>query len=306
MGLALCRPCAQFQHSPYHSIPLEVPITEHRATHTQSLDLSTVAAPDPEMRPTKTQEDDCTKSQCVDTSPIETDISIDERSQGALEQSPQLADASFKVTAFTISEDSREIEQTCSPKIVEDSSGNVKQFPHKKTRRGRRGGRKVQIKKQKFYQKMENAQKVSKHKGMVKMTIAEHSKVDRSDRSMTKGKMKREDTEKMEKTAEHIEMDRRNQTLTKGKMKKGHTNTTSAANKRGTTMATINTEAHQEWKRSDRKTSKMTMTDVAHHEWKRGVSKSSKMTTTDVAHHELKRGVRVVEGSHTCANGISA
>ena len=108
------------------------------------------------------------------------------------------------------------------------------------------------------------------------------------------------------KTAEHIELDRSNQTFTKGKMKKGDTNTISAANKRGTTMTTINTEAHQEWKRRVCKTSKMTMTDVAHHEWKRGVSKSSKMTTTDVAHHELKRGVRVVEGSHTCANGISA
>ena len=154
---------------------------------------------------------------------------------------------------------------------------------------------------------MENAQKVSKHKGMVKMTTAEHSKVDRSDGSMTKGMMEKKDTTKMKmKTAEHIEMDRRDQTLTKRRMKEGDTNTISAANKRGTTMTTNNTEAHHEWKRRVRKTSKMTMTYVAHHEWKRGVCKSSKMTTTDVAHHKLKRGVRVVEGSHTCANGISA
>ena len=72
------------------------------------------------------------------------------------------------------------------------------------------------MKKQKFYQKMEIKQKVSKHQGMGKMTTAEHSKVNRSDRYMTKGKTKKEDTKKMKlKTAEHIEVDRSNQTFTK-------------------------------------------------------------------------------------------
>ena len=68
----------------------------------------------------------------------------------------------------------------------------------------------------------------------------------------------------------------------------------------------ISVAAHQEWKRRVCKCSKMTMIDVAHHEWKCGVSESVKMTTTDVAHHEWKRGVRVIEGSKTCGNGISA
>ena len=202
-----------------------------------------MAAPDPEKRPTKGRDkDNYTKSQCVD-SPTGADISIDERSQETLEQTPQLADASPKVTALTISENSHEIlEQIRAPTIVEDSSGTDKHFPRKKTRQGRRGGWKVQMKKQKFYQKMEIKQKVSKHQGMGKMTTAEHSKVNRSDRYMTKGKMKKEDTKKMKmKTAEHIELDRSNQTFTKGKMKKGDTNTISAATKRGKIMTAINT-----------------------------------------------------------------
>ena len=167
---------------PYYLIPSEAPITEHCTTHTQSMDTSTSAALNPETRPTKGRDkDDCTKSQCVNT-PTGADISIDERSQETLEQTPQLADASPKVTALTISENSHEIlEQIRAPTIVEASSETDKHFPHKKTRQGRRGGWKVQMKKQKFKQKMEIKQKVSKHQGMGKMTTAEHFKVNRSD-----------------------------------------------------------------------------------------------------------------------------
>ena len=130
--------------------------------------------------------------------------------------------------------------------------------------------------------------------------------MDRSDLSMAKRKMKKDDTKKMKmKTAEHIELDRRDQT--KRKMKNVDTTADHNELKRSTQLKEVDKGMIAAACNLAKRSGIVTKANFeAHHEWKRRDSESSKATMTYKAQHQLKRGVRVSQGSMTYGEEISA